>query len=286
MAGDLTWDPGRSRKQMSRRRPLFSNRRRTTPLRAGRGGIARDTRTILFGGARRYHLVARAWTARALAAAASGAAVAIAEARTAQDSAPTPAATEEPATEPPAFELPPIAWRNSRSLGKPWAGRLRGGVLLPAESPIWFTWDPVLKSKPNRSWRRWGSDDLLATLIDVLTDFAEAHPDRPRVGIGDLSRPKGGEFGNRFGGLGHMSHQNGLDADVYYPRWDGLELRPYSPDLVDRALAQELVDLFVEAGAEKVYVGPRLRLKGPRKVVIPLVHHDDHLHVRIRPSDD
>ena len=45
----------------------------------------------------------------------------------------------------------------------------------------------------------------------------------------------------RFGGLGHVSHQNGLDADVYYPRMDGLERRPYRPSQVDRALAQDLL---------------------------------------------
>jgi murein endopeptidase len=78
-----------------------------------------------------------------------------------------------------------------------------------------------------------------------------------------------------------MSHQNGLDADVYYPRVDGLERRAYAPALVDRALAQQLVDRFVAAGARTVYVGPSLQLKGPRKVVVPLVHHDDHLHVRL-----
>ncbi len=45
------------------------------------------------------------------------------------------------------------------------------------------------------------------------------------MGIGDLSRPNGGVFDERFGGRGHASHQNGLDVDVYYPRRDGQELR-------------------------------------------------------------
>ena len=40
-----------------------------------------------------------------------------------------------------------------------------------------------------------------------------------------------------------------------------------------------LVDRFVAWGATKVFVGPELRLRGPRNVVIPLIHHDDHLHV-------
>ena len=54
------------------------------------------------------------------------------------------------------------------------------------------------------------------------------------------------------------------------------------PSQVDRKLAQDLVDRFVAAGAVKVFVGPRLNLKGPRKIVVPLIYHDDHLHVRIR----
>jgi len=92
----------------------------------------------------------------------------------------------------------------------------------------------------------------------------------------------------RFGGLGHGSHQNGLDADVYYPRLDGLERRAYKPSQVDLEYAQDLLDRFVAAGARVVYVGPSLAFEGPRKVVVPLVHHDDHMHVRLqlrpRPS--
>ena len=181
-------------------------------------------------------------------------------------------------------EAPPaIAYRDSDPVGLWWAGKLRRGVQLPAEGADWFTWDPVRKRRPDRGWRRWGTDRLVRTLVDVVTEYRLANPLAPRVGIGDLSRRHGGDFGMRFCGLGHMSHQNGLDADVYYPRADGLERRPYKPSQVDRALAQDLVDRFVAAGARTVYVGPSLRLKGPRKVVEPLVHHDDHLHVRLNP---
>jgi murein endopeptidase len=85
------------------------------------------------------------------------------------------------------------------------------------------------------------------------------------------------------GGLGHLSHQNGLDVDIYYPRLDGLERAARRPDQVDRVLAQELVDRFVNFGAVKVFVGPRVHLSGRRSVVTPLVYHDDHLHVRLSP---
>lgn len=198
--------------------------------------------------------------------------------------APAPEAPEpapQPANGPAPLTDEPIRWRDSRAIGKPFRGRLVNGVELPAGGRDYFTWDSALKRSPSRSWRRHGSDRLVRTLLTVLAGYRTAHPDAPRVGIGDLSRPNGGSFDERFGGLGHASHQNGLDVDVYYPRSDGAERRPYAPRLVDRALAQDLVDRFVAAGAEYVFVGPRLALRGPRAVVSPLRHHDDHLHVRI-----
>jgi murein endopeptidase len=99
--------------------------------------------------------------------------------------------------------------------------------------------------------------------------------------ISDLSLPQGGPFGRRYGGLGHSSHQNGLDVDVMYPRRDGLLRAPIRPSQVDRALAQDLVDRFLRVGAVKLFVGPHLHLRGPRDVVVALTHHDDHVHVRI-----
>ena len=177
---------------------------------------------------------------------------------------------------------PPIAWRHSRALGKPWAGRLVDGVQLPAEGRDFWTYDWGLRASPNRPWRRWGTDRLVQTVLDVVGAYRAAHPEAPRVGIADLSRRHGGWFGKNFGGLGHSSHQNGLDVDVLYPRLDGLEQRAWSPQLVDEWLSQELLDRFVAAGVVAVYTGPRLHLRGPGKVVVKLAHHDDHMHVRIR----
>jgi murein endopeptidase len=181
---------------------------------------------------------------------------------------------------------PVIEWRHSRAVGAPWAGRLVRGVKLPAEGPDWFTWDAVQRRSPNRAWRRWGTDTLLRKVLRVLHEYRIENPGVGRVGIGDISRPNGGHFGREFGGLGHASHQNGRDIDIWYPRTDGRERKPLRPSQVDVGAAQELVDRFVEAGVQTIYVGPNLDLEGPRRVVIPLVHHDDHLHVRIRPPAD
>jgi protein MpaA len=119
--------------------------------------------------------------------------------------------------------------------------------------------------------------------LRVAADYAAANPDAPRLTIGDLSRPGGGDFGPRYGLPGHVSHENGLDADVYYPRRDRRELAPTSFRQIDRALAQDLVDRFVRAGAVRVFVGPHTRLHGPPAIVQVLALHDDHLHVRIAP---
>jgi murein endopeptidase len=185
-----------------------------------------------------------------------------------------PAAAQVPPPDPAA---PPHAV----AVGKPWDGRLEHGVQLPDEGPDFVTWDQVLHQSPNRGTRRWGTEELLAVLDSVTREFRAAHAGVPRVLISDLSRPHGGPFGRQYGGLGHASHQNGLDADVMYPRRDGLLLAPIRPSQVDRALAQDLVDRFVRAGAVKLFVGPHLHLRGPRDVVVALAHHDDHVHVRI-----
>jgi murein endopeptidase len=176
----------------------------------------------------------------------------------------------------------PAPARASLALGEPWAGRLANGVQLPQDGPDHFTWDPALKRSPNRPWRRWGTARLVNTLLTVVAEYRAAHPEAPRVGIGDLSRPRGGGFGPRYGGIGHASHQNGLDADVYYPRRDGLERDAVRVAQIDHRLAQDLVDRFVRAGAVKIFIGPHTGLRGPRRIVRPLVHHDNHLHVRLR----
>jgi murein endopeptidase len=177
---------------------------------------------------------------------------------------------------PPDSSPPPIRWRHSEAVGTPSAGRLARGVRLPAEGRHFFTWDPLLHRRPDRAWRRWGTDRLVHVVLRVVRAYALAHPTAPRLGIGDLSRPRGGYFGPR-----HASHQNGLDVDVYYPRRDRRERPPKNAAQIDRTLAQHLVDRFVAVGAVRIFVGPSTGLTGPRGIVQVLWNHDNHLHVRI-----
>jgi murein endopeptidase len=176
----------------------------------------------------------------------------------------------------------------SRALGSPSRGRLVNGVPFPEVTDYAFTWEFPTETTPSPERRRWGTEKLVLTLQCVLSVYGERHPEHARVGVADLSRPHGGSFGRRYaGGLGHSSHQNGLDADVLDPRWDLCECPAESWSDVDYGATQELIDAFVRAGARYVFVSPSLYrrglLRGPRGVVIPLRFHDTHMHVRIRP---
>ena len=177
---------------------------------------------------------------------------------------------------------PRIEWKRSVAIGSPSAGRLVRGVRLPASGEHFFTWDPVERRRPNRGWRRVGTDRLVRLVLRVAREYRRANPAAPRMAIGDLSRPRGGDFGPRFGYIGHASHQNGLDVDVYYPRADEREKAPRDASQIDPGLSQDLVDRFVAAGALTVFVGPNTGLSGPPGVVVALANHDNHLHVRIR----
>jgi murein endopeptidase len=178
---------------------------------------------------------------------------------------------------PPAAD-PVVHWRHSTSLGRPDHGSLVNGVQLPAEGITFFTWDPVLLRSPDRGWRRWGNDRLVRMVQEVVGEYWLENPDAPRVCIGDLSRRHGGDFQPT-----HASHQNGLDVDVYFPRIDRVLRAPTTAGEIDHRLAQDLLDRFVAAGAQMIFVGYSTGLHGPAGVVIPYPGHEYHMHVRFPP---
>ena len=179
-----------------------------------------------------------------------------------------------------------VRWRQSRSVGHHSNGSLNQGVQLPPSGEDFLTWDFVRESSPNRHWRRWGHDRLIRKTLRIAKGHRRMYPDAPRLVIGDISRPRGKNFGPQFGEPGHASHQVGLDVDIYYPRKDRREIQPFTAAQIDRRLSQDLVNRFVAAGASKVFVGPNTGLTGPKGVVVPLRLHDDHLHARFptKPS--
>jgi hypothetical protein len=199
----------------------------------------------------------------------------------------TPPTTETSRAQPPASRPKPtrgraaradpsprIDWRNATSVGLPWSGSLIDGTQLPLEGPDWVTWNPVTDTVPNARSRLYGNERTVRTILSVIETYRAANPRAPRVVVGDISWRDGGQM------EAHVSHQNGLDVDIYYPRLDGALREPRLPRAVDRRLSQDLLDRFVAAGAQMVFVGFSTGLHGPAKVVIPYPNHENHMHVR------
>jgi murein endopeptidase len=186
-------------------------------------------------------------------------------------------ATSRPHLTKPAPRFPAVHWQPGTSHGLPWSGSLAGGTQLPVDGRDWVTWDPVTDSVPNRPWRLYGNERTIHTVVAVIEAYRKAHPDAPRVVVGDISFKGGGPMDE------HVSHQNGLDVDVYYPRLDRTLRAPTATSQIDPALAQDLLDRFVSAGAQMIFVGFSTGLRGPSGVVIPYPNHENHMHVRFPP---
>jgi murein endopeptidase len=184
-----------------------------------------------------------------------------------------------PASKPKRAQSPWIAWRHAKSVGLPYGGSLIDGTQLPVEGPNWVTWNPNTDWRPNAPKRLYGNERTIRKIISVIDAYRAANPGAPRVVIGDISRKGGGTLDE------HVSHQNGLDVDIYYPRRDGKLRAPTTSDEIKRRFAQDLVDRFVAAGAQMIFVGYSTGLRGPARVVIPYPNHEYHMHVRFpRPG--
>ena len=172
---------------------------------------------------------------------------------------------------------PKVVWHHARSLGLPYGGSLVYGTQLPVRGANWVTWNPVTDSRPNVAKRLCGNERTIRAILSVTRAYRAAHPHAPRVVIGDISREGGGPMDD------HVSHQNGLDVDVYFPRLDRVLRAPTTAGEIDHRLAQDLVDRFVAAGAQMIFVGYSTGLHGLAGIVIPYPGHEYHMHVRFPP---
>jgi murein endopeptidase len=86
----------------------------------------------------------------------------------------------------------------SRSVGKPWDGRLENGRPMPRGEGY------VLR----RPAKAYGAEHVVAHLRAVIGEVRALHPHVHTLAIGDLSDRDGGPLDR------HRSHQSGLDVDV------------------------------------------------------------------------
>ena len=112
---------------------------------------------------------------------------------------------------------PTIEWRHATSVGLPYGGR--SGRRHPAPRRRARTGSPGTRSPTASRTSRTGStatSTRSARSSPCSRPTAPRNPGAPRVVVGDISFEGGGPMTDE-----HVSHQNGLDVDIYYPRLDG-----------------------------------------------------------------
>ncbi len=180
-------------------------------------------------------------------------------------------------------------------------GCLQGGVELPVTGPTW----QVMRLSRNRNWGH-------PNLVNFLEKFA---PQASKVTgwkgilIGDMAQPRGGPLP-----FGHLSHQIGLDVDIWFMPMPNHTL---TPDERENTSAINLVSddwkhlnpktwtpqhiAFIKAAAERpeverVFVNAAIKQElcrvedkskdGWMTKVRPWYGHHDHIHVRLAcPAD-
>jgi penicillin-insensitive murein endopeptidase len=206
----------------------------------------------------------------------------------------------------------PTARAGSVSLGKASRGRLDGAEKL--------TTGPSVRLLPVRHARRclnWGTARLVQAIAHAGAQVAERFPGSPPLGVGDLSKAKGGPIPYSH------SHQSGRDADLafYTTNEDGQPVPAEDLVLFDAKGHSERHGLWFDAKrtwllvralledqsihVQWLFISRPLRdalLAQARDERAPeaLVHraeevlhqpsdappHADHLHLRIRCSDE
>ncbi len=179
-------------------------------------------------------------------------------------------------------------------------GCLQGGVELPVDGPTW----QVMRLTRNRNW---GHPELVK-FLERFAPLAAKATGWHGVLIGDMAQPRGGPLP-----YGHMSHQIGLDVDIWFMPMPGHRLSKHDRDTLS---ASTLVAAdgkhvngnwsaadaaFIRTAAEqpdveRVLVNAAIKKKlcemeGKKHPawmdkVRPWYGHDDHMHVRLKcPAD-
>jgi penicillin-insensitive murein endopeptidase len=191
--------------------------------------------------------------------------------------------------------------------GKPLAigyyprGCLQGGVELPVTGETW----QVMRVSRNRNW---GHPELVQ-FLERFAPLAAKATGWHGILIGDMAQPRGGPLP-----FGHMSHQIGLDVDIWFMTMPDHLLSKEERDTIpmstvvaaDRkhvsAQSWSPADIaFIRTAAEqpeveRVLVNAAIkkelcRVEGQHHYswmakVRPWYGHDDHIHVRLKcPAD-
>lgn len=196
-------------------------------------------------------------------------------------------------------ELPTLG--KAMAIGYYPRGCLQGGVPLPTTGPTW----QVMRLSRNRNW----GHPALVKFLERFAPLAAKATGWHGILVGDMAQPRGGPLP-----FGHMSHQIGLDVDVWFMPMPGHVL---NKDEREKTSAINLVSsdwkhinpktwqpadiAFIKTAAEqpeveRVLVNAAIkqelcRVEDKQKPgwlakVRPWYGHHDHIHVRLKcPAD-
>jgi penicillin-insensitive murein endopeptidase len=198
-----------------------------------------------------------------------------------------------------AVALPTIG--KAVSIGYYPRGCLQGGVALPTTGKTW----QVMRLSRNRNW---GNPELVH-FLERFAPLAAKATGWHGILIGDMAQPRGGPLP-----FGHLSHQIGLDVDIWFmpmpghvltreerektsasnlvsADWKHIDPKTWSPADVAfiRTAAEqpEVERVLVNAAIKKELC----RIEGKQHFgwlakVRPWYGHNDHIHVRLKcPAD-
>ncbi len=178
-------------------------------------------------------------------------------------------------------------------------GCLQGGVELPVTGPTW----QVMRLSRNRNWGH-------PSLVKFLETFAPAAAKATGwkgILIGDMAQPRGGPLP-----FGHLSHQIGLDVDIWFMPMPDHTLTPQEREKISASnlVADDWKHLnpktwtpqhiaFIKTAAEQPHVERVLVNAAIKKElcraepnaswlgkVRPWYGHHDHIHVRLACPPD
>ncbi|MGA2568156.1 MAG: penicillin-insensitive murein endopeptidase [Pseudolabrys sp.] len=180
-------------------------------------------------------------------------------------------------------------------------GCLQGGVELPVDGPNW----QVMRLSRNRNW---GHPELVK-FLERFAPLAAKATGWKGILIGDMAQPRGGPLP-----FGHLSHQIGLDVDIWFMPMPNHELSKKEREDISASnlVAADKLHVnpqtwtpsdvaFIKTAAEqpeveRVLVNAAIKKElcrvedkqhdGWMSKVRPWYGHDDHIHVRLKcPAD-
>lgn len=127
----------------------------------------------------------------------------------------------------------------------------------------------------NGGQHHYGRSSVIQAIQHICEKWAKNHPTAPRIGVGDISLPDGGDTPR------HYSHEEGVDVDFSLVTNNG---REEPSNWRNGNYSRKLTQAFIDLIANNPVLAPRVILFNDPQAhgVQTSPGHDDHIHVRFQ----